>query len=278
MRALFTVALDTPLDDTMTARRDAGTRLAAVAAASGMVIGFVTMEDLLEELVGAARTPHAGLLRASPRARQGSVDGYHHGRHASRDDRPGDEHRDQQPTRPLGESLRERDLLRALGIVDHVKSPPDRDGRKHERSDGVLPRRAAHRGVLQQEHGTLRDLTDVHAHRGCPHPALQQRTGVEVETRREREHQEPDDQNHDGSAHRAPRLPKARTIANPRAGAQGPHSRRTARSARVSSDRSPQARSAFSAPTCRPVEHRGAGAARSVPRPPCGQVRRSRCW
>lgn len=38
----------------MTAMRDAGTHLAAVAAATGTVIGFVTMEDLLEELVGAA--------------------------------------------------------------------------------------------------------------------------------------------------------------------------------------------------------------------------------
>ncbi|MFZ3499191.1 hemolysin family protein [Streptomyces sp. 5.8] len=54
MRPVITVALDTPLDDTMTAMRDAGTHLAAVAAATGTVIGFVTMEDLLEELVGAA--------------------------------------------------------------------------------------------------------------------------------------------------------------------------------------------------------------------------------
>ncbi|MCX5123562.1 MULTISPECIES: hemolysin family protein [unclassified Streptomyces] len=54
MRPVITVALDTPLDDTMTAMRDAGTHLAAVAAATGTVVGFVTMEDLLEELVGAA--------------------------------------------------------------------------------------------------------------------------------------------------------------------------------------------------------------------------------
>ncbi len=59
MRPVITVALDTPLDDTMTAMRDAGTHLAAVAADTGTVIGFVTMEDLLEELVGAAHDDDA---------------------------------------------------------------------------------------------------------------------------------------------------------------------------------------------------------------------------
>ncbi|MEU8778089.1 hemolysin family protein [Streptomyces sp. NPDC048606] len=44
----------TPLDDTMDAMRDAGTHLAAVTDAAGAVIGFVTMEDVLEELVGEA--------------------------------------------------------------------------------------------------------------------------------------------------------------------------------------------------------------------------------
>ncbi|WP_228974442.1 hemolysin family protein [Streptomyces sp. DH12] len=48
------VALDTPLDDTMTAMRAAGTHLAAVTGNKGTVIGFVTMEDVLEELVGPA--------------------------------------------------------------------------------------------------------------------------------------------------------------------------------------------------------------------------------
>lgn len=47
------VALDTPLDDTMTAMRAAGTHLAAVTGIKGTVLGFVTMEDVLEELVGA---------------------------------------------------------------------------------------------------------------------------------------------------------------------------------------------------------------------------------
>ncbi|MFV2120385.1 hemolysin family protein [Streptomyces sp. Act-28] len=53
------VALDTPLDDTMTAMRAAGTHLAAVTGNKGTVIGFVTMEDVLEELVGPATGPGA---------------------------------------------------------------------------------------------------------------------------------------------------------------------------------------------------------------------------
>ncbi|MEV7059533.1 hemolysin family protein [Streptomyces microflavus] len=48
------VEIDTPLDDTLTAMRAAGTHLAAVAGGKGTVIGFVTMEDVLEELVGPA--------------------------------------------------------------------------------------------------------------------------------------------------------------------------------------------------------------------------------
>ncbi|MFD3548844.1 hemolysin family protein [Streptomyces sp. NPDC058655] len=48
------VARDTPLDDTMDAMRDAGTHLAAVTDDTDAVIGFVTMEDVLEELVGEA--------------------------------------------------------------------------------------------------------------------------------------------------------------------------------------------------------------------------------
>ncbi|MFI5766903.1 hemolysin family protein [Streptomyces sp. NPDC051563] len=54
LHPITTVSLDTPLDDTMTAMRTAGTHLAGVAGDKGTVIGFVTMEDLLEELVGAA--------------------------------------------------------------------------------------------------------------------------------------------------------------------------------------------------------------------------------
>ncbi|MDQ8708387.1 hemolysin family protein [Streptomyces sp. LHD-70] len=46
------VRIDTPLDDTLTALRAAGSHLAAVTSASGTILGFVTMEDVLSELVG----------------------------------------------------------------------------------------------------------------------------------------------------------------------------------------------------------------------------------
>ncbi|MFE6282625.1 hemolysin family protein [Streptomyces sp. NPDC057877] len=52
------VNIDTPLDDTLTALRAEGSHLAAVLGGSGKVIGFVTMEDVLSELVGPA--PAAG--------------------------------------------------------------------------------------------------------------------------------------------------------------------------------------------------------------------------
>lgn len=48
------VASDTPLDDTLTALRAAGSHLAAVTGDQGRVLGFVTMEDVLSELVGPA--------------------------------------------------------------------------------------------------------------------------------------------------------------------------------------------------------------------------------
>ncbi|WP_039938964.1 hemolysin family protein [Streptomyces himastatinicus] len=48
------VPADTPLDDTLTAMRGAGTHLAAVTGEGGAVLGFVTMTDVLEELVGEA--------------------------------------------------------------------------------------------------------------------------------------------------------------------------------------------------------------------------------
>ncbi|GAA2529894.1 MULTISPECIES: hemolysin family protein [Streptomyces] len=55
------VRIDTPLDDTLTALRAAGSHLAAVTGESGAVIGYVTMEDVLEELVGPA-APHASTV------------------------------------------------------------------------------------------------------------------------------------------------------------------------------------------------------------------------
>ncbi|MEV5982555.1 hemolysin family protein [Streptomyces sp. NPDC052114] len=48
------VRIDTPLDDTLTALRAEDSHLAAVTGASGAVLGFVTMEDVLSELVGPA--------------------------------------------------------------------------------------------------------------------------------------------------------------------------------------------------------------------------------
>lgn len=48
------VRIDTPLDDTLTALRAVGSHLAAVTGETGTVIGFVTMEDVLSELVGPA--------------------------------------------------------------------------------------------------------------------------------------------------------------------------------------------------------------------------------
>ncbi|GAB2596768.1 hemolysin family protein [Streptomyces capparidis] len=46
------VEIDTPLDDALTAMRASGTHLAAVTGEKGTVLGFVTMEDVLSELVG----------------------------------------------------------------------------------------------------------------------------------------------------------------------------------------------------------------------------------
>ncbi|MDG4856697.1 hemolysin family protein [Streptomyces sp. T-3] len=46
------VRLDTPLDDALTALRAGGSHLAAVTGDQGVVLGFVTMEDVLSELVG----------------------------------------------------------------------------------------------------------------------------------------------------------------------------------------------------------------------------------
>ncbi|MFF5933620.1 hemolysin family protein [Streptomyces sp. NPDC012508] len=52
--AVTRVRIDTPLDDTLTALRAADSHLAAVTGEAGTVLGYVTMEDVLEELVGPA--------------------------------------------------------------------------------------------------------------------------------------------------------------------------------------------------------------------------------
>lgn len=54
LHPVIRVPHDTPLDDTLTAMRAAGTHLAAVTGGPGGLLGFVTMEDVLEELVGPA--------------------------------------------------------------------------------------------------------------------------------------------------------------------------------------------------------------------------------
>ncbi|GAB3967621.1 hemolysin family protein [Streptomyces sparsus] len=51
------VRIDTPLDDTLTAMRATGTHLAAVTGERNALLGFVTMGDVLAELVGPARSP-----------------------------------------------------------------------------------------------------------------------------------------------------------------------------------------------------------------------------
>ncbi|MCT2589176.1 hemolysin family protein [Streptomyces sp. N2-109] len=56
LHPVIKVEIDTPLDDTMTAMRAAGTHLAAVTGKKATVIGFVTMEDVLGELVGPTPT------------------------------------------------------------------------------------------------------------------------------------------------------------------------------------------------------------------------------
>jgi CBS domain containing-hemolysin-like protein len=69
------VRIDTPLDDTLTALRAEGSHLAAVLGESGKVIGFVTMEDVLTELVGpaAATGRREAHDRAAPAGRSSSV-------------------------------------------------------------------------------------------------------------------------------------------------------------------------------------------------------------
>ncbi|MEU7510760.1 hemolysin family protein [Streptomyces sp. NPDC042898] len=54
LHAVTRVRVDTPLDDTLTALRAADSHLAAVTGAGGAVLGYVTMEDVLDELVGPA--------------------------------------------------------------------------------------------------------------------------------------------------------------------------------------------------------------------------------
>lgn len=56
-RPMPALRADLPLDDALTAMRRAASHLAAVADAAGKPLGLVTMEDVLEMLVGEVRDP-----------------------------------------------------------------------------------------------------------------------------------------------------------------------------------------------------------------------------
>jgi CBS domain containing-hemolysin-like protein len=57
LRPISRLPADTPLDDTLTAMRVAGTHLAAVTSTAGTLEGYVTLEDVLEELIGPTSSP-----------------------------------------------------------------------------------------------------------------------------------------------------------------------------------------------------------------------------
>jgi CBS domain containing-hemolysin-like protein len=52
LHAVTTVKIDTALDDALTLMRAAGTHLTAITGEKGTVLGFVTMDDVLGELIG----------------------------------------------------------------------------------------------------------------------------------------------------------------------------------------------------------------------------------
>ena len=56
-RRMATLRAEMPLDDALTAMRRAASHLAAVAGPDGRVLGLVTLEDVLEKLVGEVRDP-----------------------------------------------------------------------------------------------------------------------------------------------------------------------------------------------------------------------------
>lgn len=63
---MTTLRAELPLDDALTAMRRAASHLAAVADATGRVLGLVALEDVLEMLVGEVRDP---AHRRAPAAR-----------------------------------------------------------------------------------------------------------------------------------------------------------------------------------------------------------------
>jgi CBS domain containing-hemolysin-like protein len=59
LHPITSVKVDTPLDDALTAMRAAETHMAVVVGDTGAVLGFITMEDVLDELLGPEPTPEA---------------------------------------------------------------------------------------------------------------------------------------------------------------------------------------------------------------------------
>ncbi|MFP3990012.1 hemolysin family protein [Streptomyces sp. E11-3] len=83
-RPMTTLSAELPLDDALSVMRRAATHLAQVADASGRVLGLVTLEDVLEHLVGEVRDPAHRMV--APRAPRGP-------HHASVESRAGDDTR-----------------------------------------------------------------------------------------------------------------------------------------------------------------------------------------
>ncbi|MGW7575554.1 hemolysin family protein [Streptomyces sp. NPDC054765] len=70
---MTTLRAELPLDDALTAMRRAASHLAAVADATGRVLGLVALEDVLEMLVGEVRDP-AHRRAPAARGRRGAGD------------------------------------------------------------------------------------------------------------------------------------------------------------------------------------------------------------
>ncbi|MGY5125996.1 hemolysin family protein [Streptomyces nigrescens] len=70
---MTTLRAELPLDDALTAMRRAASHLAAVADATGRVLGLVALEDVLEMLVGEVRDP-AHRRAPAARSRRGAED------------------------------------------------------------------------------------------------------------------------------------------------------------------------------------------------------------
>ncbi|OEU92132.1 hypothetical protein DB35_05880 [Streptomyces abyssalis] len=70
-RAMTTLRAELPLDDALAAMRGAASHLAAVADASGRVLGVVALEDVLEMLVGEVHDPAHESAGAPPQQRSG---------------------------------------------------------------------------------------------------------------------------------------------------------------------------------------------------------------